>query len=193
MTLQRLFLVRHGPTHAKGMIGWTDLPADLGDTAALERLDAYLPQNARVVSSDLTRTIATADAIAGARQRLPHDPALRELHFGTWENRSFKEVSKVEPDLIRAYYETPGEIAPPGGESWNALRARVDPAVDRHLSAAGGDLVVVCHFGVILSQLQRATGLSNYDTFAQRIDNLSVSEVIIAGGRWQAGVINHIP
>ena len=24
--MQRLFLIRHGPTHAKGMIGWTDLP-----------------------------------------------------------------------------------------------------------------------------------------------------------------------
>jgi len=30
-----LWLVRHGPTHAKAMIGWTDLPADLSDAGAI--------------------------------------------------------------------------------------------------------------------------------------------------------------
>lgn len=64
--------VRHGPTHAKGMVGWRDLPADLSDQAALARLSTYLPQQALVVSSDLIRSVATADAIQGARQRLDH-------------------------------------------------------------------------------------------------------------------------
>ncbi|MCX8953857.1 histidine phosphatase family protein, partial [Ruegeria sp. NA] len=36
--MTRLHLVRHGPTHAKTMVGWSDLPADLSDTAALRRL-----------------------------------------------------------------------------------------------------------------------------------------------------------
>ena len=27
--MTRFWLVRHGPTHAKTMVGWTDLPADL--------------------------------------------------------------------------------------------------------------------------------------------------------------------
>lgn len=193
MSRQRLFLVRHGPTHAKTMIGWTDLPADLSDTAALQRLDRYLPKTARLVSSDLIRTIATADAIEAGRRRLPHASELRELNFGTWENRSFKEVAAQEPDHIRSYYETPGDIAPPGGESWHDLRARVSPAVDRLLADCRSDLIIVCHFGVVLNQLQRATGLSNYDTFAQRIHNLSVTEVVIEDGIWRAGVINYIP
>ena len=33
-----IFLIRHGPTHAKGMVGWSDLAADLSDTQALARL-----------------------------------------------------------------------------------------------------------------------------------------------------------
>ena len=36
--MTRLWWVRHGPTHAKAMVGWRDLPADLSDTAALARL-----------------------------------------------------------------------------------------------------------------------------------------------------------
>ena len=191
--MQRLFLVRHGPTHAKGMIGWTDLPADLSDTAALKRLDAYLPSAARVVSSDLIRTVETAHAIEGGRTRLPHHPSLREMHFGDWENLGFKEVSAHSPEHIRAFYEQPGDIAPPNGESWNQVRARVSPTVDTLLDAHHSDLIVVCHFGVVLSQLQRATGLKSYETFAQKIDNLSVTEVIIENGKWRAGLINHSP
>jgi alpha-ribazole phosphatase len=55
------------------------------------------------------------------------------------------------------------------------------------------DLIVVCHFGVVLSQLQRATGLAAYETFAQRIDNLSLTEVLIKDGAWKTGEINHCP
>ena len=50
--MTRLFLVRHGPTHAKTMVGWSDLPADLSDRAALDRLAGFLPDQATVISSD---------------------------------------------------------------------------------------------------------------------------------------------
>lgn len=191
--MQRLFLVRHGPTHAKGMIGWSDLPADLSDTEALARLARWLPSDAHVVSSDLIRTVATADAITGERTRLPHHVALREMHFGAWENRTWRDVDGEHPDLLRAFYEDPGKTAPPGGESWHDLGARVSPAIDTLLNAAPSDLIVVCHFGVILSQIQRATGQSAYDTFARRIDNLSVSVIEITQDGWHADSINHTP
>lgn len=191
--MQRLFLVRHGPTHAKGMIGWTDLPADLSDTAALSRLHDFLPAHARVISSDLTRTIETANAIEGTRERLAHDPDLREMHFGDWENRTFKEISEETPDAVRTFYEQPGDIAPPNGESWHDLSARVSPKVDALLQQDASDLIIVCHFGVVLNQLQRATGFSCYDTFAQKIDNLSVTEIAVSNNGWQTGVINHCP
>lgn len=31
--MTRIFWIRHGPTHANGMVGWSDLPADLSDSA----------------------------------------------------------------------------------------------------------------------------------------------------------------
>jgi len=191
--MQRLFLVRHGPTHAKGMVGWTDLPADLSDTAALERLDDWLPKTAVVVSSDLVRASATADAIQGPRPRLEHSPALREINFGAWEMKTWSDISAGDPDTIRAFYEKPGDQAAPNGDSWHSLRARVDPAVDALLAATLHDVIVVCHFGVVLSQLQRATGLTAYDTFAQKVDNLSVTEITVQQGIWTPGVINHNP
>ena len=61
--MSRIFWVRHGPTHAKAMVGWTDLPADLSDAARLARLTDHLPSDALVISSDLSRAAATADVI----------------------------------------------------------------------------------------------------------------------------------
>lgn len=189
--MTRLWLVRHGPTHARGMIGWTDLPADLSDTGALARLAAYLP-HAPIVSSDLVRAVATADAIGGTRPRLPHDPGLREINFGAWETRSFDDVTAEDPATIRAFWETPGTIAPPGGESWNATCARVSGAIDRHRASGHADLIVVCHMGAILTQVQRALGITGYAAFGHRIDNLSVTDMSL-GQTGSVGQINHKP
>lgn len=184
---ERLWLVRHGPTHAKTMVGWTDLPADLSDHAALARLNAHLPQ-VPVISSDLSRAITTADALG--RQRLPHDPALRELHFGTWEMRRFDEIEAETPDHIRAFWETPGDVHPPGGESWHQMTGRVQAALGRlaHLP----EVIVVAHFGPILAALQLAGGLTPTQAFAHKIDNLSVT-CLEFGPSPKVVSINHIP
>jgi len=190
--MSRFFWVRHGPTHAKSMVGWSDLPADLSDTAQLARLSAALPQEAVVVSSDLVRASATADAIAATRQRLPHDPDLREIHFGDWELARFDEVEDQE--RLRAYWDHPGDVRPPGGESWHEVSARVERAVDRLLTAhQGRDIIAVAHFGVILTQVQKALSIGAYEAFSHRIDNLSVTELHRDGVGWKALRINHLP
>lgn len=190
--MSRIFWVRHGPTHAKAMVGWSDLPADLTDTARLSRLSEHLPANAPVISSDLTRAVQTADAIAGPRERLNADPDLREIHFGAWEMQAFDQIQNQA--LLRAFWEQPGDVRPPGGESWHEVAARVDRAVARLLQAhPGRDLIVVAHMGAILTQVQQALGLPVYETFSQRIENLSVTELHRRGGEWQAVAINHCP
>jgi alpha-ribazole phosphatase len=187
--MTRFHFVRHGPTHARTMVGWSDLPADLSDSAALSRLSSFLP-DAVVISSDLIRAVATADAIAGNRTRLPHDPDLREIHFGAWELQRFDEVE--DQALIRRYWEDPGEVTPPGGESWNRVSARVSDAIDRLRATCQGDVIVVAHFGVILTQVQRALGIGAYEAMSHKIDNLSVTE-LTWDGHWHVGCINHIP
>nr|WP_174821333.1 histidine phosphatase family protein [Ruegeria arenilitoris] len=189
-----MHLVRHGPTHAKTMVGWSDIPADLSDHAALARLHDHLPQDALVISSDLSRAADTATAIQGTRRRLPHHPDLREIHFGTWEMRAFAEIEAEDPELAFAYWDSPGDVRPPNGESWNAVRARVDAAIDGLIGMhTGADLVIVAHFGVILTQVQRALDMDAQRTFAHRIDNLSVTELAFDGKTWSAGRINHLP
>ena len=190
--MSRLFWVRHGPTHARAMVGWSDLPADLGDTAQLRRLAAHLPPDAAVISSDLGRAAATAEAIAGPRPRLPQDRDLREIHFGAWELQHFDAIP--EQSHLRAFWDEPGDVRAPGGESWHELRARVDRAVAGLVAAhPGRDVIVVAHMGPILTQVQRSLRISAYAAFGHRIDTLSVTELHLRDGVWRAAAINHRP
>ncbi|MDZ4134048.1 MAG: histidine phosphatase family protein, partial [Paracoccaceae bacterium] len=98
------------------------------------------------------------------------------------------------PALIRAFWESPGEVRAPGGESWNELCARVHAATDRLATLyPQGNVIVVAHFGAILAALQRAGGLTPTQVFAHKIDNLSVTEITLSGADWHVGRINHLP
>ncbi|MBK0327108.1 histidine phosphatase family protein [Rhodobacteraceae bacterium F11138] len=186
--------VRHGPTHQKTFVGWRDVPADLSDIAQIARLQDHLPAEALLVSSDLCRASATADAVAGTRHRLPDDPHLREFHFGDWDGKHFSEVAETHPALSRAYWETPGDVAPPNGESWNAAAMRINAAVDALCAAhPGRQIIAVAHIGVILTQVQRALGRPASDILSQKIDNLSVTQLALTDRGWRLEYVNHLP
>ena len=188
-----VYWVRHGPTHERSFVGHRDVPADLSDTAQIERLSAALPADALVVSSDLIRSIDTATALQGTRTRLPHRAGLREFDFGDWDGMHFSEVAEKWPDLSRAYWETPGDVQAPNGESWNAASARVSTDIEMLIAEnPRRDIIAVAHFGAILSQVQQAAGIAPYRALSHRIDNFSITEIQM---RPTAGVarINHLP
>lgn len=186
--------VRHGPTHEKSFVGWRDVPADLSDHAQIDRLSAHLPANAIIVSSDLMRSVDTATAIQGSRRRLSHMAELREFHFGSWDGQKFDAIAAAHPKTSGEYWETPGDVAPPGGESWNDAAHRVSCAAD-HLAQAfqGNHIVVVAHIGVILTQVQRALAVSASDALSHHIDNLSVTSIDWSAPNPKVLQINHCP
>jgi broad specificity phosphatase PhoE len=183
----RFWWVRHGPTHDPRLNGWTDVPADLSDRAALDRLAAALPADAPVIASDLSRAAATAGALAGTRPRLPPDPRLREIHFGAWEGRL---AGDLDGPAARAFWD--GEAPAPGGEDWAALSARVAAAVQA--LAVHPQVIVVAHMGPILAALQIATGQDTRAVLARRIASLSLTEIARRpSGDWQVGRVDHRP
>lgn len=193
--MTRFWWVRHGPTHKKTMIGWTDAPADLSDTLRLERLKAYLPENAVVVSSDLARCVKTAQCLTSDPASVIHFKDLREIHFGDWEDLSFAEISKRDPVMLDAFWNMPGDSAAPNGESWNMVYQRVTQTVnDLHTRYKSRDIIVVAHYGVILTQLQMATKMSAKAAIQFHIDNLSVTEIEhLDGDTWRVLGVNHKP
>lgn len=188
--------VRHGPTHEKAFVGWRDVPADLSDRALINRVRDHLPESALMVSSDLVRSVTTADVLSGdGHTRLPHDPALREIDFGVWDGMRFDAVAARDPELSRAFWEQPGEIRAPDGESWNQTMARVSAAVDRmNVAYPDSHIIAVAHFGVILTQVQRALRVSAYEAMSHKIDNISVTTLHHKGAdAWDVTHINHLP
>ena len=67
--------------------------------------------------------------------------------------RSYTEVEAETPDQIRTFWETPGTVSAPNGESWDAVTTRIDRALARlnHLP----EVIVVAHFGAIIAAIQR--------------------------------------
>jgi len=186
-----IWWVRHGPTHQRNMVGWRDVPADLSDLAAIERLSAWLPEAAPIISSDLSRAVATAEALARpGRPRLAPDPALREFDFGAWDGLTFPEVAARDPALSRDFWERPGDTAPPGGESWNAVAARVSAAIDA-LATGHEQVIAVAHLGAIMTQIARAT--DPLDALSRRLEPLSVTRLCRTRDGWRIEEVNHCP
>ncbi len=185
--------IRHGPTNVKTMVGWTDIKADLSDMVTLQRLDEYLPKNAAIVSSDLTRTIETANAIQNNRNRMPHEFNLREFNFGDWDGKHWKEISKLNPKLSYDYWSKPGDVSPPNGESWNAAAKRINQCIDKiNIKNKNSHIIAVAHFGVILTQVQRALNISPLKALSYKIDNFSVTRVQFKNNNWEAFEINKV-
>lgn len=185
--------VRHAPTHEAGFVGWRDVTADLSDADQIARLSAYLPGDGVIVSSDLRRAVATADVIEQGRERLPHAAKLREFNFGDWDGLTFGQVAARDAELSRAYWEAPGDTAPPNGESWNDVAARLAAFVGpMNARFAGRNIIAVAHIGVIMTQIQVAGSLSAAQAVAHKIDNYSVTRLHWHGDGWSIGAINHL-
>ncbi len=185
-----LYLVRHAPTHLKSMVGWSDVDADFSDTRRFSELDSVLPTSAHIVSSDLKRTIGTADRLEKGRIRLPHSAALREINFGDWELKTFSEISQTHGPEIRAFYETPGNVLAPNGESWDIFYNRVHGGFDALIAQNHANVIATVHFGVIIAAIQRTLNVTAYEAFSHSIANLSLTHIRIRDGKWTAVRIN---
>ena len=96
-----------------------------------------------IVTSPLLRTVQTAQAVAAVTgAAVVTDDGFRETDFGAWEGLTFAEVRERWPAELSAWLADP-EIAPPGGESFTDVSARVTAALDRLLAARAGQTVLI--------------------------------------------------
>jgi broad specificity phosphatase PhoE/ribonuclease HI len=103
-----------------------------------------------VVTSPLLRAQGTAKAAA---EQLGLDVLVddgwAEVAFGAWDGLTYAEIARRDPDRLAAWYGDPG-VAPPGGESYDALAVRVGSARDRLVrSHPGRTVLVVTHGGPV--------------------------------------------
>jgi broad specificity phosphatase PhoE len=161
----RLLLARHGEVPSNRefrYVGSLDEPLAAVGLEQADRLAAALaslPVRA-VYSSPLLRTRETARRIAAVRELpLQLEPRLREQAFGEWEGLTRAQVLEADGERLRSW-EADLSLAPPGGESLEAVQARMlDLVGELCKSQEGGCLVLVSHVGPIKALLCAALGV----------------------------------
>ncbi|NKY57336.1 bifunctional RNase H/acid phosphatase [Nocardia flavorosea] len=138
-----------------------------------------------VVSSPLGRARETADAAAAALGlEVRVIDGLTETDFGDWEGLTFREAAERDPDLHARWLGDPS-LPAPGGESFDAVRERVEGA-RRDLVARypGANIVVVSHVTPIKTLLQLALGVGPALLYRLHLDlaSLSLAEFYPDGG-----------
>ncbi|MEU4216495.1 bifunctional RNase H/acid phosphatase [Actinoplanes sp. NPDC026623] len=182
----RLILVRHGETAltAQGRYsGRGDVPlSEQGEAqamAAAGRVAGISRDVAAVVSSPLRRCVRTAEFIAAelGNVKVTVLPELIECDFGDWEGLTFAEARERWPDELDRWLDSTA-VAPPNGESFQAVAKRVRGACAKLQSAyPSGTVVVVSHVSPIKLILRDA--LAAGDAFLHRLflDAAGVSTV----------------
>jgi probable phosphoglycerate mutase len=176
-------LLRHGQTPMsvqKRYAGRTDVPlTELGlqqAAAAAKRLaSAGL---GAIVTSPLLRTVQTAQAVAAVTgAAVVTDDGFRETDFGAWEGLTFAEVRERWPAEVSAWLADP-EVAPPGGESFTDVSARVTAALDRVLAArAGQTVLIVSHVTPIKMLVGAALLAPPAALYRMHLDVAALSEI----------------
>ncbi|HEV2255788.1 MAG TPA: histidine phosphatase family protein [Streptosporangiaceae bacterium] len=176
-------LLRHGQTPMsvqKRYAGRTDVPlTDIGApqaAAAAKRLaSAGLGV---IVTSPLLRTVQTAQAVAAVTgAAVVTDDGFRETDFGAWEGLTFAEVRERWPAEISAWLADP-EVAPPGGESFTDVSARVTAALNRVLAArAGQTVLIVSHVTPIKILVAAALLAPPAALYRMHLDVAALSEI----------------
>jgi ribonuclease H / adenosylcobalamin/alpha-ribazole phosphatase len=176
-------LLRHGQTPMsvqKRYAGRTDAPlTEVGvqqAAAAAKRLaSAGLGV---IVTSPLRRTVQTAQAVAAVTgAAVVTDDGFRETDFGAWEGLTFAEVRERWPAEISAWIADP-DVAPPGGESFTDVSARVTEALDRVLAArAGQTVLIVSHVTPIKMLVAAALLAPPAALYRMHLDVAALSEI----------------
>lgn len=153
MTAARIHLMRHGaPVLAGRMLGRTDSAATPAGIAACRTAAAPLVGVGAIVSSDLCRASACAEAI-GEALALPVsiDPRWREMNFGDWDALA---PGEIDPAALARFWADPDGATPPGGERWSLLCVRIAAA----LGTVADNTLVVTHAGAMRAALAVACG-----------------------------------
>ena len=183
-----ILLIRHGETadNAARIVQLPASPLSPRGLVQAERLARRLAGMgiARIVSSDLARAVATAESLQRVTGvPLSLEPLLQERNFGDLRGTPYADVGF---DMFAPDY------APPNGETWAALHARVDRAwarVQALAAATDGHLAVVTHGLVCRSLAARHLVLADGEPTPLRWDNASVT-IVDFPAPWRVRVLN---
>jgi broad specificity phosphatase PhoE len=195
-----LYLIRHGATthnlsQPPILQGSTvDLSlSDVGHSQA-EATSRFLQgaQLSAVHCSELRRARETAELIAAPHGlRVACRLELCEVDVGRWENRSWGEIEKMEPEAFRLFHEDAGRHGYGGGENLSQVLERVRPVFDEILTEnLGRSVAVVGHNVVNRTWLAHILGMPLSNARRMLQDNCCLNVVRYCGGEAAVWTLN---
>jgi broad specificity phosphatase PhoE len=184
---RRIVLVRHACTDGAphgALVGSTDLPLSprgLEQARELAPLVAALAPGA-VYCSPLLRARQTCE-LAAPTANAQIDEDLREIDFGRWECKSFKEIAAQDPTLVDRWAAFDRGFTFPGGESLGGFSSRVRGCARRLCQAEAQTVLVVTHGGVIAAMLCGTLGLRARQYVVFKIEYASCAVLDIFDGK----------
>lgn len=194
-----LVVVRHGVTpwnRERRYQGQRDIPLLLPDAVPdMDRLHEHLAgaEFDAIHCSDLARCRQTLAHVQPGRDASAlFDPRLRELDFGDYEGRRWDEL-KDDPSY-RAWIDSAGMQAPPGGESADMLWERLSAWLDDVLSQAEDrrHVLAVSHGGVIRELRRRLEAVDFWEGVVGQAQGRHFT-FIHQGGAWRCSASSAVP
>ena len=192
MQATRIIAIRHGETDwnaATRIQGHTDIALNANGVEQARQLGAALANEDidAVYASDLSRAADTAQAIATHHKLTVHThTGLRERHFGYFEGLTWAAIEAKHAEDALAWRSRDTHFAPAGGESLEALKARVLNTLNELAGKHMGQHIVIAAHGGILDQLYRLA--NNLDLQTKRdwhLGNAAVNRLL-----WTPGSLN---
>lgn len=197
--MKTLYIVRHGETDWNKMgkyQGITDVPLNENGLNQAKACGNALKDVTfdRILSSDLSRALVTAETIRGDRTTsITVDKRLRELNFGDWEAMLFSDIEARWPGLIDEMYLRPHLVKVPNGESFKDLQDRAWAGLEEFINANDEEetLLIACHGGTIRTLLCKLLDISISHCWNFSQGNTAINRIFYNGmGEFDHNVLN---
>lgn len=159
-----LGFLRHGEVAGPAHVyrGRSDAPLTPRGREQMHAALAGLPAWGAIVSSPARRCLDFAREVAADRGiDCSVDADWHELDFGAWEGLRPDQAVAHDADAHAAFVRDPRCYPPPGGETLDALDARVGAALGRLGGTACAPTLVVTHAGAMRAVLAQVLGLTD--------------------------------
>jgi broad specificity phosphatase PhoE len=161
-----LYIFRHGQVEEAfqgKFIGNTDAPLNGEGREQMARFVPFVREHhgSRIFYSPLKRARESFQITTeGKALHASADDDLREINFGSWENKNFLEIQKTYPEAYRDWQRfSPGFAYPGGGETHTGLIRRVKRVARRIKDEKSETVLVFTHGGTALFLICELLGL----------------------------------
>lgn len=181
-----LFLFRHGEvSHKNCYIGATDVGiSDIGEQQLKRQRMLLSPFEFDVIICSPLRRCTQTFSLLERDEKVVLDHRIREIDFGSWEERRFDDIAEHYPVEMEKWNNEPENFIFPDGEAIIDFRKRVIDFCDYLRTLSVSKVLIISHGGVIRHMICYLLNLplENYLYFKVEYGHLTTIELFSEGG-----------